>query len=247
MPTWDLTPGAEQPIAPSPAKLDMRTAGVGSLTPMEICRRATELGCRVEFKGTRYRVYPPDKSVPPITIPDRFGDLRAPKNAVADLRRAGVDVLTAPDKEPTVPTTATSPSVNGKPAPKPGTPTPATQTLRALEQQVRDLLELVTELDATRQADNETLTAHITDLETRLASTPGAPPARDPNADLDDAILGFMRSTPIRLSAPVIAANLDGDTPAEQVAARMEALAEVGKVTATGDGSGRLYAHRVKP
>lgn len=115
------------------------------------------------------------------------------------------------------------PAINGKPVAKPGPPS----TTARLEQQQRDLLELVTD-----QLDQ--LAARLADIETRLAATPGVPPARDPNSDLDDAIVAFMASAPIKLSGEVIAANLDGVT-AQQVWSRLGALAKAGRVDQDGD------------
>lgn len=230
MAVWNLDPGAEQPI---PITRNKGAKKAPDLTPVEIARRAQELGARVEFKDGKYRIYPPDRTKSPVFMSEKFGDPRSSRNAISELRHAGLDVLTEPQTEQETPTMAPTPGT--RTAPKPG-PSTTARAAAALEQQFKDLFELVT-------TELEKLNDRVDDLETRLAATPGAPPAKDPNADLDEAILAFMQATPIKLTAPVIAANLTLAEPvnAERVAGRLDTLAELGTVTASGEPENRLY------
>lgn len=245
MTVWNLTPGEERPTAP---KRRTGTAAAGSLTPQEVADRVAALGARVELKDGRYRVHPADPKQGPVFFSDRFGDNRTRSNTVSSLRRAGIDIVTDPEQETSPPMASPPPStpvnVNGKPtptAPKPGSP-----TLTKLEQQFKDLLELVTENDTDRDRELVQLRGRVTALEARLAATPGAPPAKDPDSDLDEAILMFMRSAPIKLTAPAIHANLtiDGEVSVVQVGKRLEVLADAGKVIDRGDpSSGNCIYH----
>lgn len=230
MAVWDLEPGNERPII---KQRRTGTAVAGCLTPREVADRARSLAARVEFKDGRYRVYPADPEQGPIFFPDRFNDNRARSNTISALRRAGIDIVTQPEQE-TAPMAATAaPSRNGKAAPT--VPKAATPTLEKLEQQFKDLLELVTENDTDRDRELGELRSRVTTLEERLAATPGAPPAKDPDSDLDEAILAFMRSAPIKLTAPAIRANLTVDVSEEKVRARLRLLADAEQVVATGN------------
>lgn len=246
MTVWNLAPGEEQPA--TPPRRRNGTATVGSLTPQQIADRATALGARVEFKDSRYRVFPADQNQGPVFFSDRFGDSRARSNTISALRRAGIDLVTDPEQE-SPQSMATKSPVNGVQAPielRPNTP-----TLAKLDQQFKDLLELVTENDTDRDRELTQLRERVTSLEERLASTPGAPPAKDPDADLDEAILTFMRSAPIKLTAPAIHANLpiDGDATVAKVGARLRLLSDAGKVIATGEPAGGncIYHLPAKP
>lgn len=218
------------------------TVAVSGLSPQQVADRAAALGARVEYKDGRYRVFPVDSDHPPVFFADRFDHNRTRLNSITALRRAGIDIIN--DREETTGTMTTSAvhAVNGKSAPPASKPGAA--SVARLEQQFKDLLELVTENDTDRDRELVELRARVTELETRLAGTPGAPPAKDPDGDLDDAILAFMKSAPIKLTAPAIHANLDPDVPAAKVAKRLQALAEVGKVVRTGEpASGNCIFH----
>jgi hypothetical protein len=235
MAVWNLTPGEEHP---APQKRKIGTAVAGSLSPQEVADRAESLGARVVFKDCKYRVYPADPKQGPMFFSDKFGDNRTRSNTISSLRRAGIDITAEPEQETSPMTAPTATAVNGKPTAIP--PKPWTPTLAKLEQQFKDLLELVTENDTDRDRELTELRDRVASLEERLAATPGAPPAKDPDADLDESILTFMRSAPIKLTAPAIHANLilDVDVPVVKVGKRLQALADSGKVVATGEPSG---------
>lgn len=235
MTVWNLAPGEEHPTP----KRRTGTAVVGSLTPKQIADRAETLGARVEYKDCKFRVYPSDHEHGPVFFPDRFGDGRARSNTISSLRRAGIDIAAEPEQE--APTSMPTPpaSMNGKVVstlPKPGTP-----TLAKLDQQFKDLLELVTENDTDRDRELVELRAQVAELKERLDATPGAPAAKDPDSDLDEAILAFMRSAPIKLTAPAIHANLTLDVPAVKIGKRLQVLADAGKVLATGEQGNCIY------
>lgn len=244
MAVWDLTLGAERPVS----KRRSGTAAVGNVTPREVADRAQALGARVDFKDCRYRVYPADSEQGPVFFPDRFGDNRARSNTISALRRAGIDIVAEPEQETSAPMAAPSaPVANGKPVAMP--PKPAVPTLAKLEQQLKDLLELVTENDTDRDRELVELRGRVAALEERLAATPGAPPAKDPDGDLDEAILTFMRSAPIKLTAPAIHANLtlDGEVPVAKVGKRLQTLANTGRVIAKGEPSTGSCIYHLPP
>jgi hypothetical protein len=67
--------------------------GVSGLDPAELAKIADELGCTVEENGKQYKIYPPDKSHSPVFVSTRFNNGTGRSNALAQLRRAGVDVI----------------------------------------------------------------------------------------------------------------------------------------------------------
>lgn len=209
------------------------TVTVSGLSPHQVAERASAMGARVELKSGRYRVYSTDPNQPPVFFADRFDHNRTRLNTISSLRRAGIDIANYQEETPEPMTAPTMRAVNGKSAPTAPKPGPA--SLTKLEQQFKDLLELVTENDTDRDRELVELRTRVTELETRLAGTPGAPPAKDPDGDLDDAILAFMKSAPIKLTAPAIHANLDPDVSAAKVAKRLQILADAGKVARTGE------------
>jgi hypothetical protein len=233
MTVWNLATGEEHPVVTP--KRRTGTSAVASLTPQEVADRAAASGARVDFKNGRHRVYPTDTDQAPVFFPDRFGDNRTRLNTISALRRAGIDIGNDPDKETTPMTASTAPAMNGRsPA---GPAKPGAGQLTKLEQQFKDLLELVTENDTDRDREMTQLRGRIAALEERLAATPGAPPAKDPDADLDEAILNFMKSAPVKLTAPAIHANLSQEIPVEKVAERLQVLARANRVIATGEPS----------
>lgn len=240
MPVWSLTPGEEQPVTSTRRRTG--TMAASGLSPQEVADKAADCGARVELKSGKYRVYPVDPAQPPVFFADRFDHNRTRLNTITSLRRAGIDIISDIEETPEPMTAPTVPAVNGKSAPTAPKPGPA--SLTKLEQQFKDLLELVTENDTDRDRELVELRARVTELENRLAATPGAPPAKDPDSDLDDAILAFMRSAPIKLTAPAIHANLDQEMSAAKVAKRLQCLADGGKVARTGDpASGNCIYH----
>jgi hypothetical protein len=54
--------------------------------------QAEKEGWRVKLGGKHYRMYPPDKDVPSVTIPASPGRGRAMANIRAQLRRCGLEV-----------------------------------------------------------------------------------------------------------------------------------------------------------
>lgn len=121
---------------------------------------------------------------------------------------------------------------NGAPRPAPTSP-----AVDGLRQQVQTMLEMLAEAD--KRVGQ--LVARVDELESRLAATPGAPPAKDPHADLDDAIVALLGSTPIKLTADVVAANLPEETAMDLVAERLQRLADAGRVTQESVAGCRAY------
>ncbi|MCL6521914.1 MAG: hypothetical protein K6U79_06000 [Firmicutes bacterium] len=56
----------------------------------ELIEEAKRQGWRVDDSGKHVKVYPPDKSLPPVVIGKTPSDWRAWRNNVARLRRAGL-------------------------------------------------------------------------------------------------------------------------------------------------------------
>ena len=105
--------------------------------------------------------------------------------------------------------------------------------LADLKQQVQAMLEMLAEAetrDRQRQGEIALLNGRLDEVESRLAETPGAPAPRNPHAELDEAITAFVRATPIKLTAGVIAANIDGSHAPELVEERLVVLADLGVV-----------------
>lgn len=210
MTVWNLEPGAEQPVTRRPPR-------VGNLTAADIVRRCGQLGARVErASGGGWRVFPPDRARPPVSVPSRLQHGRGHLNVVTALRRAGLDVTTEPAKETAMPTPTDVPR---RPA---GGPTAA--VVAELREQVETMLGMLAEAD-TR---NRQLAERVDRLTARLDATPGAPPERDPHADLDEAIVALLRTAGIKLPPAAVAANLDGDHPADLVEQRLTELAARG-------------------
>lgn len=236
MAVWDLAPGAECPVTPN------RAARRGAvLTSKELAERAESLGARVELRGGRYRVYPPDPTKPPVFFGTRLHRGSEYRNIVGQLRRVGLDVLPEPPKEPPMPSpvdVAESVARNGagrKPA-------ASTAALAELREQVAAMLEMLAEAETRDRVLGERLDR----LTARVDATPGAPPERDPTAELDEAILALMKATPIKLLAAVVAENLTGErVDPVQVDERLRALAAAGRVLAqpTGPGAATCFYH----
>lgn len=245
----------------------MTKTGVGNLAPAEIAKRAEQLGARVEFAGFKYKIFPADPSQRPIFFADRFTNGADRSNVLARLRRAGLDVTAEPisEEKSAMPVAAATPAA--MPERKPvavAARQPATvtflPTVGELHEQVKTMFEMLaeaesrvdanaaetaklrTELDALRAANAEQR-KRITALERRVAGGGAAP--KDPNAELDAAILAFMRATPVKLTAAVIAANIDVETSGNMVGKRLQALAGAGKIEVCSDPADKRRVYRM--
>jgi hypothetical protein len=100
--------------------------GVSGLDPAELAKIADELGCTVEENGKQYKIYPPDKSHSPVFVSTRFNNGTGRSNALAQLRRAGVDVIAFLEDQRTKSKESTVNDTNGAPVgPPPLTHRPA--------------------------------------------------------------------------------------------------------------------------
>lgn len=245
-----------------------KAARTGNLTPEQIVARAEALGARVELRGLAWRVFPPDPDQPAVTVPRRVSYGRSHLNTVTALRRVGLDVTAPPPDQrpdqrkdqPTMPTptpaTLAARRANGAVHPSP-------TALDEVRQQLQTVLEMLAEADtrdtarqaaldelrtelATVQGDCNRLRADLNRTRTDLARlgremTAGGVRA-DPNAALDAAIHEFMASTPVKLTAAVIAANIGMEVSGNQVGKRLQALAAAGRVVhVDGPGSAKVY------
>lgn len=108
-----------------------------SLSADEIAERCERLGARVEIRGAKWWIYPPDRPMSPVSFSRLAGHLSgngtAQANLISDLRKRGLDLLEEaraeqnikprpPDTAPEEPkdmteSTAETPTANGTPIP----------------------------------------------------------------------------------------------------------------------------------
>lgn len=58
----------------------------------KILRALEQQGWRIQRGSKHYKAYPPNKNIPPVTIPSTPGGGRWRQNLISQLRRAGADL-----------------------------------------------------------------------------------------------------------------------------------------------------------
>lgn len=269
MTAWDLEPGNERPVNINRKRAAMPKIGLGAITPNVVADRCEALGARVDRSGQTIKVYPEDTDQSPVFFSNRFSNGTDRANAISRLKNAGLDVLNdlravqktsggasqpaeVPGKLeiPDRPRTALLYEKDDEDMTSPSgvedsqietlfeTLVAADAAINELKARVAGLEDIVLKASKTQSDANH----RITELERRLDATPGAAPKADPFAELDEKILEFMTKVPIKLTASVIASNLEGES-ANQVGKRLQSLATRKLVSWSQESSGtnKLY------
>lgn len=90
------------------------STSAGAWTPDEVAERCRALGARVDLKGTKYRVYPPDGGGPVFFNAYRETNGSHLPNVLHDLRRLGLDLVAAEQerRSAALPSPMTRPAVD---------------------------------------------------------------------------------------------------------------------------------------
>lgn len=233
MTVWSLAPGCERPVPGFTYEQGAHVSSLsalGQITPDEIAERCYALGARVDRDGNKHKIaiYPPDRTKRPVFISKRFAqDGSDRKNALSNLRLAGLDL--AATEEPEMAT----------PADLARTATPIRKPV--LTSAVRDeFLEILSELEGRLgavEATNADLVGRIEELEARPAA--GRSPSRAET--IREQVMDYMRTipgipqTPLTIEAILSERGvLPKGTGKTQVGGACAALAKTGELVAGG-------------
>lgn len=235
----------------------------GTLSPNELAERCRVWGARVELDGNKYKVYPADRSLRPLTfsaahIPDARGSHY--DNLLRDLRKAGVDVRQDPPStapQPAAPrTTITNPITTTE---EPTVSAPERKTVPSMAtrtevQDVRDMVRTAQETVLGMLADADKLIGELRDevgdlrrdvrlLTARVerAERGGRPPEVSAAEKMRAAVLAYFEAHRGEyLTAQVVDMNLvrSGVIPADRmktaVATACKQLSTAGRISGGG-------------
>jgi hypothetical protein len=207
-------------------------------TPDEVAERCQALGARVELKGTKYRVYPPEGGGPVFFNSYREANGAHLGNVLRELRRFGLDLveaererrsatppaqLTRPVADPAIvaaiqaklaeaadndTTTEQEPAMA---TPKPTPPTPITFNVRTELAELREAMQRQGDTAMEMLADAE---RRIDALEAELAAIRTSGVTRGPSTSelVRQAVLAWFVAHPgQRMTPQVLEMNLDAD------------------------------------
>jgi hypothetical protein len=199
----------------------------GSMTAEEIAKRCEALGARVEYSGSRYRVYPPDPSKRPVFFARKLHVGPEIPNILRTLAQAGLNIL-AEDKEPApVPTPA---DVARKIAPVNGAPM-KDQVHKSVHGQqqgsIDELLGLLAEAEkridrlqdevTQLKLDQERTTRNLVERIMRLEDGRPLPPRVTVGQLVREAVLEFLKARPGEKWSPqMIEMNMTDKLPEER-------------------------------
>lgn len=207
------------------------TKGLGQLTPDEMAARCARLGARVDQRGHRWLIYPPDPDARVLAFSALHMQGNHQANVVSDLRKAGLDVLSAEATgkvpKPAPPTVPPSPTEKAEPVnetPKPGPPA-STEAWRKAIAEVRDQCRQLSDTTVKMLAEQETAlakaNARIAELEERLDVVAPKPMPKPPTtAEIcQAAIMGWFEAMPrgFKASPSTVEANLVDRLPESRV------------------------------